>query len=166
MNTSMKRLEVAVNVAILCAFLMVAALAAQRFWSARTNARITSPEIGTKVSLAGVDWSKSDRNLVLALSTKCPFCSQSAPFYKELVPDAEQRGIQIIAVLPQALPESRSYLNGLGVDVQNILQSPLDSVKAKATPTLLIVDKTGTINKAWVGKLESQQEKQVIASLQ
>jgi peroxiredoxin len=166
MNTSMKRLEVAVNVAILCAFLMVAALAAQRFWSARTNAKTTSPEIGTKVSLASVDWSKSDRNLVLVLSTTCGFCSQSAPFYKELVPDAEQRGIQVIAVLPQALSESRSYLDGLGVDVQNILQSPLDSVKAKATPTLLIVDKTGTINKAWVGKLESQREKQVIASLQ
>jgi peroxiredoxin len=166
MNTSMKRLEVAVNVAILCAFLMVAALAAQRFWSASTNARTTSPEIGTKVSLAGVDWSKSDRNLVLALSTTCRFCSQSAPFYKELVPDAEQHGIRVIAVLPQALSESRSYLDGLGVDVQNILQSSLDSVKAKATPTLLIVDKTGTINKAWVGKLESQREKQVIASLQ
>jgi hypothetical protein len=166
MNTSMKRLEVAVNVAILCAFLMVAALAAQRLWNARTNARTADPEIGAKVSLAGVDWSKSDRNLVLALSTTCRFCSQSAPFYKELVPDAEQRGIRVIAVLPQALSESRSYLDGLGVNVQNILQSSLDSVKAKATPTLLIVDKTGTISKAWVGKLESQREKQVIASLQ
>jgi hypothetical protein len=60
----------------------------------------------------------------------------------------------------------KADLDGLGVNVQNILQSPLDSVKAKATPTLLIVDKTGTINKAWVGKLESQREKQVIASLQ
>lgn len=166
MNTSMKRLEIAVNISLLCAFIMVAALAGQRFWSARANARTASPEIGTKVSLAGADWSKSDRNLVLALSTTCRFCSESAPFYRELVRDAAERGIQIIAVLPQALSESRSYLDGLGVDVQNILQSPLDSVKAKATPTLLIVDKTGTINKAWVGKLESQREKQVIASLQ
>jgi hypothetical protein len=166
MNTSMKRLEIAVNISLLCAFIMVAALAGQRFWSARTNARTASPEIGTKVSLAGADWSKSDRNLVLALSTTCHFCSESAPFYKELVHDAAERGIQIIAVLPQAQSASRSYLDGLGIHVQNIFQSSLDSVEAKATPTLLIVDKAGTINKAWVGKLESQREKQVIASLQ
>lgn len=48
MNTSMKRLEVAVNVAILCAFLMVAALAAQRFWSARTNPELRVLKLGPR----------------------------------------------------------------------------------------------------------------------
>jgi hypothetical protein len=166
MNLWIKRLEVAVNIAILCAFIMVAALAAQRFWNARTGSRTADPEIGAKVSLAGVDWSKSNRSLVLALSTTCHFCSESAPFYKELVHDAVERGIQVIAVLPQAQSESRSYLDGLGVQVQNIFQSSLDSVGARATPTLLIVNQNGTISKAWVGKLGSQREQQVIASLQ
>src|SRR5204863_9489624 len=41
-------------------------------------------EPGTKISLAGLDWSKSPRTLLMALSTTCHFCSESAPFYQKL----------------------------------------------------------------------------------
>jgi hypothetical protein len=165
-NAWTKRLEVAVNLAILAAFLMVAALAAQRFWHARAADRPSGPEIGAKVSLAGVDWSKSDRTLVLAISTTCHFCSESADFYKRLVPSAADRGIPVIAVLPQTIAEGRSYLGGLGVDVRNVFQSSLDTVDASATPTLLLIDRRGKISKAWVGKLGSERENQVLAGLQ
>jgi hypothetical protein len=164
-NAWTKRLEVAVNLAILAAFLMVAALAAQRFWHARAADRLSGPEIGAKVSLAGVDWSKSDRTLVLAISTTCHFCSESADFYKRLVPNAIGRGIPVVAVLPQTTAESRSYLDGLGVPVQNVFQSSLQDLGAAATPTLLVIDRKGKISKAWVGKLAAQQEGQVLASL-
>jgi hypothetical protein len=166
MNRWIKRLEVAVNVAILSAFIMVAALAAQWFWYVRATSGASDPKVGTKLSLVGVDWSKSDRNLVLALSSTCHFCTESAEFYKMLVPEAAGHGIPVIAVLPQAPAEARSYLDGLGVSVQNVFQSSLDSVNASATPTLFIVDRKGKIKKAWVGKLGSERASQVIASLQ
>ncbi len=86
MDPWMKRLEAAVNIAILCAFLMVAALAGERLWNSHTSARDTGPHVGAKINLSGVDWSKSERNLVLALSTTCHFCSESAGFYQKLVP--------------------------------------------------------------------------------
>jgi hypothetical protein len=161
-----KRLEVAVNIAILCAFLMVAALAGQRFWSARSGNRISDPEIGAKVSLAGVDWSKSNRTLVMALSTTCHYCSESAEFYKRLLPAATSHGVPVVAVLPQTIPEAHSYLEGLGVHIQDVLQTPLAAVDAAATPTLLVVDSNGKISKAWVGKLAPEGENRVLASLQ
>jgi hypothetical protein len=80
MNPWMKRLEVLVNIAILCAFVAVAALAVPRFWHGVYSPGVPVPEAGENVSLSGVDWSKSDRNLVLALSTTCHFCSESADF--------------------------------------------------------------------------------------
>jgi hypothetical protein len=166
MNTWPKRLEIAVNIAILCAFLMVAALAGQRFWHARSADKISGPEIGAKVSLAGVDWSKSGRTLVLALSTTCHFCSESAEFYKRLIPEAISHGVPVVAALPQSPAEGRSYLDELGLHVQNVLQAPLSAVDAAGTPTLLFVDRSGKISKAWVGKLAPQQESQVLASLQ
>lgn len=166
MSVLEKRLEIAVNVAILCAFLMVAALAGQRFWLARSAARVSGPEIGAKVSLAGVDWTKSGRTLVLALSTTCHFCSESAEFYKKVLPEAINHGVPVVAVLPQPTAEGRSYLDGLGVHVQDILQTPLTAVDTAGTPTILVIDRGGKISKAWVGKLAPQQESQVLASLQ
>jgi len=166
MNAWTKRLEIAVNIAILCALIMVAALAAQRLWNGNDYARGSGPKIGAKVALSSVDWSKSDRNLVLALSTTCRFCSESAGFYKRLLTDAPNPGVHVVAVLPQAPAASRAYLDGLGVSVPEVLQSPLDSVDVTGTPTLLLVDAKGKIRQAWVGKLGPEREAQVIASLQ
>ncbi|MGH9932156.1 MAG: hypothetical protein ACREA9_23385 [Pyrinomonadaceae bacterium] len=39
---------------------------------------------GTKFSLTGIDWAKNGKTLVLAVSDKCHFCSESAPFYQRL----------------------------------------------------------------------------------
>jgi hypothetical protein len=48
------------------------------------SSRKRSIEPGTKISLPGIDWSKSDRTLLLALSTTCHFCTESAPLYQQL----------------------------------------------------------------------------------
>lgn len=161
-----KRLEIAVNLAILCAFLMVAALAGQRLWQVHTTGKTSEPHVGTKVSVAGVDWASSGRTVVLALSTTCHYCSESAAFYRKLISEAVKHRVPVVAVLPQPTAEGRSYLDALGLHVQDVLQTPLDAVDAAATPTLLVVDKSGSISKAWVGKLAPERESQVLASLQ
>jgi len=112
-----------------------------------------------------VDWTRSSRNLVLALSTACHFCSESADFYRSLVPSATNAGVQVVAVLPQPIPDGRTYLEKLGVTVPEIFQSSLDSIGVSGTPTLLVLDQQGRIQKAWVGKLRPDQEQQVVAAL-
>jgi hypothetical protein len=82
------------------------------------------------------------------------------------MPAAAIHEIPVIAVLPEPPAEGRSYLNALGVTVEIVLEAPLTSVDAAATPTLLVVDTKGRIAKAWVGKLGPERENQVIASLQ
>ena len=145
-----RRVELAVNVALLCAFLMVAALAAQRFWHARSANRLSEPRPGVIVPLAGVDWARSGRTVVLALSTSCHFCSESADFYKRLVPEAIGHGVPVIAVLPQQTAEGRSYLDSLGLHVQDVLQSPLTDIDTEAPPHDSNRERTGK-NKRGVG---------------
>jgi hypothetical protein len=164
MGLWIKRVEIATNVAILCAFLLVAGLAVKKLREPSSVAH-NGPSLGEKVSLRGVDWSKSDQNLVLALSTGCHFCSESANFYKRLVPSATGNGVRVLAILPQSLSDSRTYLEKLGLPVQEIVQGPLASVEVSGTPTLVLVDRQGMIQKAWVGKLGPEQEQQVLASL-
>lgn len=161
-----KRIEFAVNVAIFCAFVLVATLAGKRLFERESNGKAREPLLGATVSLPGADWNKSDENLVLFLSTGCHFCSESAEFYKRLIPTATSRQIQVLAVLPQAETEGRSYLQLLGVPVPAVMQGSLSSVNVSSTPTILLLDRQGKLRKAWVGKLNPQEEQQVLASLE
>ena len=158
-----KHLEIAVNIALLCAFLAVAAVAVKRFWP--TQPARLRPTIGTKLSIDGIDWGASRGNLVLVLGVGCHYCSESAEFYKRLLPAASSAGRAVFAVLPQPVSESRAYLSGLGLSIEAVHQSPLHSVDTGGTPTLLLVDGSGHIEKAWVGKLSREREQQVLASL-
>lgn len=119
---------------------------------------------GVKLSLTGIDWAKNGKTLLLAVSNTCHFCSESAPFYQRL--SHGQRGTRLVAVLPQTVEEGRSYLDKLNVAVDEIKQAPLPSFGITGTPTLVLVDHNGMAVKSWVGKLGSDREAEVIASVQ
>jgi hypothetical protein len=117
-----------------------------------------------KGSLPGVDWSKNGRTLVLAISTRCHFCTDSAPFFQRISKD-RPASTKLLAVLPQTVDESRKYLDEEGVRVDDVRQATLDSIQVTGTPTLLLVDKAGTVPGVWVGKLEPSQQDDVLRVL-
>lgn len=119
------------------------------------------PRPGTKISLPGVDWNKNILTIVLALSTTCHFCSESAPFYRDLVKQ-KPGNVGLIAVLPQPLDDSRNYLNKLRLNPTDVIQNSASSIGLTGTPTLLLVDNNGTIIGSWVGKLSNTQTEEVI----
>ena len=125
-----------------------------------------SPEIhsGTQILLSGIDWAKNGRTLLMAVSDKCHFCSESASFYQRL---AKERGkTQLVAVLPETEEEGKNYFAKLNVAVDDIKQVTLNSLGVRGTPTLILVDSNGTAVKSWAGKLPSDREAEVLASLQ
>jgi thiol-disulfide isomerase/thioredoxin len=121
-------------------------------------------QAGTKITLPGIDWSKSTRTVVLALSTTCHFCSESAPFYQKLQ-QQKPNSVRLVAVLPQPVEDSRNYLNKLGVSVTDVVQSSLASVGVSGTPTLLLIDNQGLVTDSWVGKLSDSEAAKVIAQI-
>jgi hypothetical protein len=113
----------------------------------------------------GVDWKMNQRTLVMAVSTTCHFCSESAPFYRKLAAETE-RNVKLVAVLPQPVSEGEEYLSGEGVHVDEVKQAPLPSIGVLGTPTLLLVNNVGAVTKVWVGELQANQEAEVISALQ
>ena len=118
--------------------------------------------MGLTGALPGVDWAKNKRTLVLALSTQCHYCTESAPFFQRI---QKETGLKMLAVLPQAVDESRKYLEGEGVRVDEVKQAVLSTIGVSGTPTLLLVDNTGKVADIWQGKLQPDQEGQVLAVL-
>jgi hypothetical protein len=71
-----------------------------------------------------------------------------------------------VAVLPQDVSEGRKYLNELGVPINEVRQSTLESLGVGGTPTLILVDNKGAVTDSWVGKLPPDKESEVLGHLQ
>ena len=123
----------------------------------------TGPAQGVRLSVPGITWSENEETVVLALSDKCKYCTESAPFYKQLAAEiAKRNGVRVIAVFPQDPNTGKKYLDDLGVPVGAVKQATLDSIGVRATPTLVIVDKSGTVKQSWVGLLKNGRETEVL----
>ena len=90
------------------------------------------------------DIAKDKRTLVLALSTQCHFCTESAPFFQRIRKETS-KNLKMVAVLPQPVSESHKYLEGEGVQVDDVRQAPLTTIGVRGTPTLLLVDNVGSV---------------------
>ncbi|HMH43181.1 MAG TPA: collagen-like protein [Pyrinomonadaceae bacterium] len=141
-------------------FLRTPPLSTQR----RDMQQLENQTIGTKLTLANVNWAKNRQTLLLVLQEGCHFCAESAPFYQKLTRE-KILGTRIVAVLPQKVSESSVYLKRLGISVDAIRQAPLSSLTASGTPTLILVDDKGVAQAVWVGRLQPQREAEVLNKL-
>jgi hypothetical protein len=153
---------------IVVAMIGGAALIKQHWWDASQRQKPPTqaseyPAAGSKITLPGVDWSLSKHNLLIALSTNCHFCSESAPFYQRIIGEAGMRnGFSSIAAFPQDAKQSADFLDKYGIRVNRVVQCSPESIGIRGTPTLVIVDNHGIVKKAWIGRLSVQQEADVM----
>lgn len=167
MSVWYKRAELLANLAIVVVAVLLGIVLVSRYLLPAspqpTDGESARVKPGTKLSLPTVDWGKGDRTLLLVLSTSCRFCTESAPFYRRLAEEKARNGrVRLMAVLPQSTADSQKYLNGLGVAVDDIRQASLEDVQVRATPTLIIVDRTGSVVESWVGKLPDEKEDEAL----
>ena len=165
------KIEIASNIATIGAAVLLSAVLVKVYLV--PGQRTTAPTrpaaeaaVGTnlKSQIPGVDWSKNGRTLVLAMSTTCHFCKDSEPFYRRIRQEVGA-GVKMIAVLPQPQADAEEYLNTAGVKVDEVRQLALTAIGVRGTPTMLLVDGKGVVTKVWVGKLQGQEEEQVLSVL-
>lgn len=171
MNSLPKKIELVANVAIIVvALLLCTVLVKSYILPAPSQGRAGETAEtrrglgrGDEVAISGIDWQKNGRTLLLALSTTCHFCTQSAPFYQRVV---EERGdTQLVALLPQSAEEGRSYLEQLEITVADVRQASLAKLGMSGTPTLILVNDRGVVSDVWVGALAPSKENEVLSRL-
>jgi hypothetical protein len=169
----MTKLEKATNVAIIlaCAFL-VGTLARNYYLSPQSVAPHPLPEIqkGAVVKLPRAETAgqqPATPTLVLALSKNCHFCQESVGFYQKLAAfkKPSPQGLRLVAVLPQSKDESASYLKEQKIEVDEVVSMDVTKLGVRGTPTLLLLDGQNKLEELWVGKLNGEQESQVIERL-
>lgn len=117
--------------------------------------------VGREVKLPGADWQGAPLSVLLQLSSTCHFCNESMPFYKQLMA-ARPAKVPVIVASSDAVAVMRQHLADEQVVVDKVLHSRMESF-GTGTPTIYIVDSKGLVKRAFVGKLDSAGEKELLS---
>ena len=153
-------IEMAAQVAIALAVLVVAGVLVKRTaFPAPTNVS-AMPRInaGERINIPNIDWAQNKKSLVFFLKKDCPYCTASAPLYRQLIEDATKRNVKCVAVLPNSPEEARKYLEYLELQIENVQTSSLAPYKVTGTPTVLYVDEAGIVKSAWYGAQPGREQ--------
>lgn len=172
MNTLVKRIELAANLAIIAVALVLSSVLAKHYLSPSPSGDEgvhSRPHIelraGMSLSVENVDWSKNDKTILLVLSTKCHFCVESAPFYRRISNRLRSSSVRLIGIFPKGQGDGQKYLEDLAISVDDLREVSLDSIKVPVTPALILVDSGGLVTNLWVGKLSTDKESEVLSAV-
>jgi hypothetical protein len=105
-----KKLKRVLNYAILSAALLFCGVAVKKLYFVKPADYKIAPH--ARLTIKGVDWTKADRTLVLALKKDCRYCTESAQFYRKLVRELANEGnTQVIALFPEKETGGDAYLS-------------------------------------------------------
>jgi thioredoxin-related protein len=163
MNIVGRKLETAANIAIIVVAILFGAVIIQKYLlPSSSQPERLQPVIGKQMNLSDVNWASQPKTLILALSTTCHFCNESAPFYRRLIENVKDKNVKLVAVFPTETEAGRAHLKELGLTNLEVKQSPLANMQVSSTPTLILTDENGEITSFWVGKLSPDKETEVI----
>lgn len=168
-----RKLEMLANVAIIVVAVLFSATIIKDRYLRNTpqaigpSALTVSALQGTHLNVSGVKWDQAEKTVVLALSTQCHFCQESLPFYRDLTASkaVTSNRVAVVAIFPQQLPEAQAFINAGKIQPSTVLSMPLQTIGTSSTPTLLLVNHSGIVERLWVGVLSSSQRNDLLSEL-
>jgi len=155
------KIEAIANTAVIIVAVVVGSVFLKDRFSAPPPESVTVKARDKLPNLDGWDWAAHDQTLVLFLRKGCHFCEDSVPFYQRLIAQ-QQQGSTIVAVFPDTADVVKEVVQSEGLRIHALAGVPLERLKIDATPTLLLVDRNGTVLNAWIGMLSPRQELEVM----
>lgn len=158
-----QRIEIVSNIAIVLAVVLIAYAVATHRTRLFPSEDPHDVQLGAQLTIPGIDWSAHTGTIVIAVQEGCSYCSASADFYRRLT-DAIARTprVGLVAVLPDGREAAGSYLQSIGLQRCEWRNVNLSAVPVAGTPTVIAVDRHGTVQRLWRGRLKSDQEDSVL----
>lgn len=102
--------------------------------------------------------------LVLWLSSRCRYCSESMPFYRRL--RLEDPKARVIVAGPEPADILEAYVRRNEFVPDMVLSVPASTTKFHGTPTTVLVDRAGIIQGVWRGLLQDEdRQREVLAAV-
>ncbi|HKU72910.1 MAG TPA: hypothetical protein VJR02_03230 [Pyrinomonadaceae bacterium] len=159
MNTGVelysKHLHRVLNVAIVLACVFLVMNLVKRYY---VKERISSRTI----SVPGVDFSQSNKTLLLFLRQDCSVCIESLPFYKQLARSFQDPvNVRLVLITPNQPELADSFFQKEGLRFETVIQAKKSEPGVKLSPTLILADASGVVHGSWIGHLSPQQETEI-----
>jgi len=165
----MSRLEKTAAATMVVSFLLLAGVTTRSFVLSRRPDPATVPllKIGQAVKLPGVSSGAARLTLVIVLSSQCTYCLHDLPLYRRLSVARSSSGgmLHLIAVLPEKTATATAFLDSSGVGTDNVLSMAPREVGVQMVPTVLLLDDKGRLERYWVGEMNQEREREVLAVL-
>jgi hypothetical protein len=160
---SKNTLEIATNVAVLlAATAFLTALSWGFFVKQKSPAKSSGFRKGAPApTLPHVDYAGAPKTLLIAMNTRCHYCTESISFYNSLI---ERRpGTRVLAVFPNDEAEVKEYVRQQRLGLEAVGGVNFRALQIESTPTMILIGSDGKILDFWIGKLSTTNEALVTA---
>lgn len=159
-------LETGSNVAVIAvAVLVIGVFAWQYFAGEEQPSREGLRKGATLSQLPMHDFKSSPHTLIIALNSKCGYCSASIPFYNRITESLRDSAVRTVAVFPNQDKDAQQYVGEKGFKIDSVVTGDFHALKIRSTPTLILVDNSGKILDFWIGRLNNDKEQEVLNTL-
>ena len=150
---------------------MVAATAGYIAWPRVANAIGLKPPppppayaSGQKIDVPVSWYESSSKTLIIFGRASCVACEKAQPFLKGLVTRLNGRAAAVLAHPPGADADDTAFAKSLGITSDRILVS-VPGLRVRATPTLVLVNKDGTVLEAWEGAGPPEKQSSILKAI-
>lgn len=121
---------------------------------------------GDQVDIDPAAYGSSPLTLVLFARSTCSACQRSAGFHKQVIDAGRTHGIPTVLATPSTDADAeRVYAEGLGITAAHIFQALPGSIKLRAVPALMIVERSGVIRHVWFGAPDTDTQATILAAV-
>lgn len=117
--------------------------------------------------LGQVDFSKTEKTVVIFVTSYCPYCIDSMDFYRALtIENGRSRGMfQLIIVGPEPMDTLTTFVRRQRLEVDGVVSVARGQLKVWGTPTLIVTDRKGAVERVWVGEQGQAGQAAIVAML-
>lgn len=163
MKNLSKKLEIVANAAIIVLAIVLTIVLAQKFFFDSSD-KPETVKVGDEINIPELIFSKNEKTILVALQPHCPYCTESANFYRTIQNSISTKGsIRSVALFSPEIQTEKEYFRELNVEFDEIKKISFEPLKIRATPVILVLDKNGKIESVWNGKLPPQKENEFLS---
>jgi hypothetical protein len=168
-----KAIEVVANIAIIVVCVFICCIFIFRAGGLQTSGYLTGssePRLVGKTlwPFPTYQWANHPKTMILALRVGCHFCEANIPFYRTLseLQEQDKLNAHLLVVMPDDRLTATKMLESSGLQLDGLYGESLHALNVSGTPTLMLLDNNGRIQRAWVGQLDTDSENQVFRVLE
>jgi thiol-disulfide isomerase/thioredoxin len=110
-------------------------------------------------------YEQADRTVALVLAQGCGYCQASMPFYRRLNEAQKGGRFRMVVITPDPADAFRRFLGQQSVSADAVISVSAADLSVRGTPTLVVLDRTGSVREFRTGRLSQEEETRLLAVL-